>query len=147
MIFDQYFQPSIKDYERSTRGNKDAYQSFCISGPNQNGPIDFIKELRYNKLKEALVRFFLSFWANDEIAPFLQNKIVYVNFVECHKFFVNSNGCAQKDEAPEFSCPAHEEADTKIIYHVCQLQEDSKILIKFSDTDILVIIVMYVNSA
>lgn len=72
----------------------------------------------------------MSFWANDEIAPFLQSKILYVNFVECHKFFVSGNGKVQKDEAPQFSYPAHEEVDTKIIHHVCQLQKDSNLLIK-----------------
>lgn len=61
LIFDQYFQPSIKDYERSTRGNKEPDQSFCISGPNQKRPVDFIKKLRNNKFKEALIRCFLSF--------------------------------------------------------------------------------------
>ncbi|KMQ83738.1 hypothetical protein RF55_19223 [Lasius niger] len=37
------------------------------------------------------------------------------------------------------SCECHEEADTKIVHHICKIEDDSNILIKSSDTDILVI--------
>uniref|UniRef100_A0A6P7FRI3 Uncharacterized protein LOC114331907 n=1 Tax=Diabrotica virgifera virgifera TaxID=50390 RepID=A0A6P7FRI3_DIAVI len=51
LIFDQYFEPSITNYERSSRGNNEAKRSFNITGPNQKRPVDFLKELRNNKFK------------------------------------------------------------------------------------------------
>lgn len=138
LIFDQYFQPSIKDYERSTRGNKEADHDFFISGPNQKRPVEFAKELLNNKFKVALVRFFILHWSDKEVAPVIQNKTIFVNFVECHRFSVDANGNVNTSIVSHFSCPAHEEADTKIIYHACQILEDSNIIIKCSDTDILI---------
>lgn len=37
------------------------------------------------------------------------------------------------------SCKGHKEADTKIVHYICKIENDSNILIKSSDTDILVI--------
>lgn len=102
--------------------------------------MDFVKELRNNKFKVALVLFFVSHRSRDEFAPFLKHKTLYVNFIECHKFFVGNEGNVENVEAPQFSCPSHEEADTKIIYQVCQVSEDRNIIIKCSDTDIFVIL-------
>lgn len=86
---------------------------YC-SGPNQQRTVDFIKDLCNNKFKKAMVQFFLFDWG-----------ILYINIVKCHKFFSNRYGNVQKDEAPQFSCPAHGEAYTTIMYQMCQLQEDS----------------------
>lgn len=86
-----------------------------------------------------MVTFFLTFWESEEVAPFFENKTIFVNFYECHKFSVTS-GNVQKVVVPHFTCSAHEEADTKIIYHVCQILQDCNIIIKCSDTDILIIL-------
>lgn len=83
-----------------------------------------MKELRNNKFQKALVQFFVSYWFDNKLASFLQNKI-YVNFVD-------ENG-----SAPQFSCPVHEEADAKIIYHLCQVQKDNNIIIKCSELIIM----------
>ena len=40
----------------------------------------------------------------------------------------------------DLSCPEHEEADTKIIFHVARLQDDGNVLIRCSDTDVLIIL-------
>lgn len=42
IIFDQYFTPSIKDYERTQR-NEENNSDFNITGPGQIRPTDFIK--------------------------------------------------------------------------------------------------------
>lgn len=38
-----------------------------------------------------------------------------------------------------FTCDKHEEADTKIVYHACKADANSNILIRCSDTDVLII--------
>lgn len=57
LIFDQNIQPSIKDYERCTRGNTEADRNFLIPGPNQKRPVQFSKELHTNKFELAFVDF------------------------------------------------------------------------------------------
>ena len=140
LIFDQYFKPSIKDYERSVRSNNEASRDFAIKGPNQKRTEDFGKSLQNYKFKEALVQFFLWHWSQNEMAPFMQRKIIFFDFHDCYKFEVDENGNVNKSLAHDFSCPAHEEADIKIIYHVCQIEKECNITIKCSDTDILIIL-------
>ena len=57
------------------------------------------------------------------------------NFMKCENNIVT----VEKDY--ELSCDNHEEADTKIVHHVCKIDNDSptNVLIKSSDTDVLII--------
>ena len=55
--FDEYWHPSIKDNERCLR-HKAPQIEFTISGPDQIRPIDFAKEMKNTKFKEALTNFF-----------------------------------------------------------------------------------------
>ncbi|EZA55346.1 hypothetical protein X777_04800, partial [Ooceraea biroi] len=73
IIFDQYFSPSIKDYERAKRNEQDNME-FIISGPEQVRPTDFTKELQNIKFKDALVNFLIEHWASDEMVPFKRLK-------------------------------------------------------------------------
>ncbi|GFW80337.1 hypothetical protein TNCV_2944701 [Trichonephila clavipes] len=57
VIFDQYFTPSIKDYEYSQR-LESAQLEYTITGPEQIRSSDFAKELKNLNFKEALVDFF-----------------------------------------------------------------------------------------
>lgn len=86
LIFDKYFQPSIKDFERPTRGNKETNRHFFISILNQKSPVEFTKELLNNEFKEALVCFFILHSSETEVAPFNQNKTIFVNFAEYNRF-------------------------------------------------------------
>lgn len=115
IIFDRYFSPSIKDYERSLRGGTST--DYIISGPEQIRPADFNKELRNNKFKEALVKFLITDWENHEMATFIGNKIIFLNFDYCYQYVVDNERNVTKIINHDLSCPAHEEADTKIIYH------------------------------
>lgn len=111
---------------------------YTIAGPDQPRPADFMKELRNYKFKEALVNFFIAHWATDEMASFIGNKIINLNFKQCHSFrMVNQAVETSIDET--LSCENHEEADTKIVHHICTINYDANIVIRCSDTDILVI--------
>lgn len=137
VIFDQYFSPSIKDYERSLR-NESTQLEFSISGPDQVRPSDFAKELKNIRFKEALIDFFIRHWSTDEIVPFIGNKNIVVNFKNCHSFSVINNAVVSSIDE-NLSCPEHEEADTKIIHHICNFVDQANFVIQCSDTDIAVI--------
>lgn len=136
VIFDQYFTPPIKDYEHSQRFES-AQLEYIITGPEQSRPSDFTKELKNSNFKEALVDFFILHWATDEMASFIGNKIIHVNFRKCHSFTVNNSNKVVSSIDEELSCPEHEEADTKIIYHACNINYPANIVIRNVDTDIV----------
>lgn len=98
LIFDQYFTPSIKDYEHSQR-----FEQVRSS--------DFIKQLKNLNFKEALVNFFILHWATDEVVPFIGNQIFHI-----HSFIVNDSNKVVSCVDEALSCPAHEKADTKIMH-------------------------------
>lgn len=137
IIFDQYFIPSIKDTERCNRNEIDT--PYTIVGPSQKRPNDFYKALKNIKFKEALVAFLTEYWCNNSVASFLHNKKVYItNKDQCFSYQIVNDSIIKTVEQ-DFACN-HEEADTRIIYHLSKLENNSKVMIKASDTDILVII-------
>ncbi|XP_011171576.3 uncharacterized protein LOC105204222 [Solenopsis invicta] len=135
--FDQYFSPSIKDNEHLLRGTTEDYV-FLIKGPDQRCPVNFNVELKNINFKKALVNFFITDWENSYMALFIGNKTIYLNFDYCYKYEVH-DGKVNKTLDDNLSCPDHEEADTKIIYNVCKIDFDANVVIRCSDTDILVI--------
>lgn len=137
VIFDQYFSPSIKDYERSRRYESSLLE-FNITGPDQVRPSNFTKELKNIHFKQALVDFFILHWTSEEMIPFIGNNQVYINFRQCHSFTV-SNNKVMSEINEDLSCPQHEEADTKIVYHVCNTDARANFVIRCSDTDIAAI--------
>ncbi|KAK5637859.1 hypothetical protein RI129_000142 [Pyrocoelia pectoralis] len=139
IIFDQYFSPSIKDYERTLRNEVNA-MDFKITGPMQVRPVDFNKELKNIKFKQALVNFLISNWASQEMAPFIGNTIINLSYDKCYSYKVQNN-VVKMEENYELSCDDHEEADTKIVRHVCKIDNDfaTNVLIKSCDTDVLII--------
>ena len=144
VIFDQYFTPSIKDYEHSQRFES-AELEYTITGPEQVRPSDFSKELRNSNFKKALVDFFILHWATDEMVPFIGNKIIHINFNKCHSFTVNEANQVMTSIIEELSCPKHEEADTKIIYHVCEIDYGANIVIRTADTDVAAIMLGHMH--
>ncbi|OXU17113.1 hypothetical protein TSAR_008554 [Trichomalopsis sarcophagae] len=129
IIFDRYFSPSIKDCEhafRDTSENRDSN----ISGHDKKCSTDFSKELRNIKFKEAFVKFLINHWANDELAPYLGIKTVQLNYDHCYQYTVNDG---------RINRISHTRRQTKIIFHACNIVKNSNILIRCSNTDILVI--------
>lgn len=77
------------------------------------------------------------------MAPFIGNKLIKVNFIECRSFnVINNKVVSTIDE--NLSCPEHEEADTKIIYHICHIDTHENIAIRYSDTDVSVIMLGHI---
>lgn len=145
IVFDTYESPSIKDSEHDLRGTSRGRKIEIRDRSTR--PSDFSAELKNITFKEDLVEYFLESWKRKEMAPFFGNKIVYVNYKECYRYEVIDGNVVQTIERLQ-SCPKHEEADTKIIYHVCnfkELEPPYNVLIRCSDTDILVIMLGNMN--
>lgn len=137
VVFDQYSSPSIRDYEFQSQGilRKSKYN---ISGAEQKRPSNFSKELKNIYFREAIVEFLLEDWSADSMVPFIGDKIVYVNYEFCYSYRVESGKLIRKIEN-DLSCSDHIELNTKIVYHVCQIEEKSNILIRSPSTEILII--------
>ncbi|GFT19981.1 uncharacterized protein TNCV_4993971 [Trichonephila clavipes] len=78
-------------------------------GPNQIRHHNFACELKNTQFEEAFVKFFIDHWANDDIS------------IE-----------------ESLSCDEHE-ADTRIIHHICQISVDAQVVVRCSDSNILII--------
>lgn len=136
IIFDQYFTPSIKDCER-TRRNESTSQ--VLIGPNQIRPHNFIAQLKNTQFKTALVKFFIHHWSTDDMVPFINNKIVHLSFDQCYCYRVENNKVnMMKDD--NLTCEKHEEADSRIVYNICQINFNAEIVVRCSDSDILIIL-------
>lgn len=136
IAFDRYIFPSIKDTEYKLLGMELA--NFHIEGPDQVRKKDFSLELKNVNFKEALVQFFTENWEEDYMWPYIKDKTIYVSADACYRFIVDDSKVI-KTRVEEFSCPAHEEADTKMIFHVCNIDINANVTIRCSDTDVLII--------
>ncbi|KAL4718510.1 hypothetical protein ACJJTC_002713 [Scirpophaga incertulas] len=79
------------------------------------------------------------------MAPFIGSKTILVNYLQCYQYKV-CEGKVQRTPELSLACPGHEEADTKIVFHVCHLTSDAHVTIRCSDTDILIIMLANMNS-
>uniref|UniRef100_A0A6P7F4J5 Uncharacterized protein LOC114326444 n=1 Tax=Diabrotica virgifera virgifera TaxID=50390 RepID=A0A6P7F4J5_DIAVI len=72
--------------------------------------------------------------------PFIGNLLINLNYDLYDSYVVNTNGIEMSID-DNMTCENHEEADTKIVHHVCKLNTLAKtnVLIKTSDTDVLII--------
>lgn len=142
LIFDQYFFPSIKDYERNKRGSPSEKQYKIAADMRLNST--FSVELRNSNFKKAFLEFLIENWKLDEKAEFFENKTVLLNYDECHEYkaVVDSNNKKSVSHSINtiYTAPRHEEADTRIVYSVSKLNFDGKVIIKCDDTDIFIIL-------
>ncbi|GFY41709.1 hypothetical protein TNIN_279921 [Trichonephila inaurata madagascariensis] len=72
------------------------------------------------------------------MVPFMNNKNIVVNFKKCH-FFTVTNNIVVSNIDETLTCTDHEEADTKIIHHICNIDAQANFVIRCSDTDIAAI--------
>ena len=77
--------------------------------------------------------------------PFVENKWILINFKQYHSFVVDNNKLLSNvdDNLP---CPEHEEADTKIIIHVCNTDAQANFIIRCSDTNIAIIMLGHMHN-
>ena len=75
LVFDTYVSPSIKDVERSARGESNA-RNFSF-GPAQTTPRDFKNLLKLSTFKVAMALFLLEDMSSQENADILSNNTIY----------------------------------------------------------------------
>lgn len=105
-----------------------------------------MKELRNIKFKQSFVKFLIEHWATQEMIPFIGNSIIKLNYDSCYSYIVKNDLIEMTIDENMF-CDNHEEADTKIVHHVCKLDtcEKTNVLLKTSDTDVLIIMLGNMN--
>lgn len=143
IAFDRYFTPSIKDHEHTLRGRVEG-QNYSINSPDQLRLANFANELKNINFKNALIEFICNDWENNYMVPFIGEKTIYINHDICYKYEKQDEKIHRTVEE-NLNCTAHEEADTKIIFHICHLDTDADVIIRCSDTDILVILLGNMN--
>ncbi|GFX86458.1 uncharacterized protein TNCV_3727271 [Trichonephila clavipes] len=58
---------------------------------------------------------------------------------KCHSFTINESNKFVSRVDEELPCPAHEEEDTNLVYHACNINYPAEIVIRSIDTDIAAI--------
>ena len=97
LVFDKVVSPSIKDLERNTRSST-RQDLLTTTGPPQTRPNHWEAALEIDSFKTSFVEFLVSYWENDELFPFFENKQLFVNCKDgCFKFFAKGN-CVVKAE-------------------------------------------------
>ena len=137
LVFDKVVCPSIMDLERNKRSST-RQDLFTITGPTQTQPSDWEAALEMDSFKTSFAEFLVSYWENDEFFPSFENKQLFVNCEDrCFKFFAEGN-CVLKAEIEELFS-THEEADSRMLFHVYYIPTPSEIVIRTVDTDVLII--------
>ena len=88
--------------------------------------------------KTALVTFLINSLQDDSLTVFLEDKHLLVTHEKkCYEFKSNE-GKMIMSEKQELDC-SHEEADSRILFHVNSIQPPNNVVIRASDSNILII--------
>ena len=134
-VADKWLTPSIKDIEHIDR---DAVSTtYKINGPSQKRPTDWTVALKNSSFKESLIEFFVKSWKDDSLAPFFNGKVLITNSKDtCYKFEPQDDKvfCTEQENYCN-----HEEAYSRMFYHVSLVAAPGKVIMRTNDTDALVI--------
>jgi hypothetical protein len=137
MVFDKTISPSIKDSERDARAGCRS-REFEITGKSQKRPDEWLKSLRNDSFKNSLVEFLVQSWNDDSLVEILGNKIIFANHGDkVYSYKALNNQMIVREEVDYYS--RHEEADTRMIFHLTKLQPALNVVIRTADTDVLLI--------
>lgn len=135
IVFDKFASPSIKDYEHQLRG-EDTEVQYVIKRENRR-PTEFGKLLQSRNFKDNFVKFLIEDWKEEEFVSLCEGKIVKLNYDVCYVYKVEENKMSRTVDYNN-SCN-HEEADSKVIHHICQLNANYRVKVRCTDSDIPVI--------
>jgi len=138
VCFDKYLENSIKGSERELRGAVNAL--YNITGSEQTIRQSGQKLLQNGNFKDELARFLLKEWGKDHYCHFLAGKTLYASYGgECYQYVPDELQNVNVTK-PLHLQGDHEEADTLIAFHVANITQ-SDIIVRGSDTDVLVILI------
>lgn len=142
VVFDRYVQKSIKDGERSRRGETTALE-IKISGPTSPVPKHWAKYIANPQNKKNLCAFLGDTWCMMAQKQLQRGQMIVLGgcFKDVEKTLqVTKEGC-------EYVPPLlsdHEEADTRILLHAKHAAEThNRIVIQSPDTDVAVLSVAH----
>lgn len=139
VCLDKYIENSIKDSERKARGAVD--MQYSITGPEQKMRQSGKKLLENGVFKNELGKFLLQEWGKDcNWSIFGRKTLVASHGGECFRFVPDEQQQTVSVSKPAYLQGDHEEADTLIAFHVAKITA-SHIIIRASDTDVLVILI------
>ena len=141
-VCDTYHDQSIKAAERNRRGLNESI--ITITGPDQKRPRDWQHALRSPSFNQALMRFLSADWSRDKHAIQLQNHQVYFAFDETCLMYTCQQNMINVNEVGSFKCQ-HEEADTRIIFHMYNIatNDDRCIAVRSNDTDVFILLLFH----
>ena len=124
--------------EHDRRGADES--SYGITGPEQRRPPNCQQALSSTSFKREFVRFLSVDWRNHHHARTLENHEVYLTIEDTCFKYTAVDGQVMCEEAKDYKCN-HEEADTRIIYHLNKSQElgchpDTRYSARANDSDI-----------
>ena len=137
-VFDKTISPSIKDCERDKRMGNGRTSSYFISGPGQKRPSSWLEALRNDQFKESLVEFLIQSWVDDDLVFLLGEKTLCANGGDvCYSYKVRDGKMLRAVEP--LLCCSHEEADSRMIFHLKSIVSPNNVVIRTADTDVLII--------
>ena len=142
VCLDKYVTNSIKDSERKLRGAEDS--AYSITGAEQTLKQKGDRLLKNGTFKDALGRFLLKEWGKSHYHNILNGRTLYASYGgECTQYMADNNQIIVSN--PTHLQANHEEADTLIAFHLVNITA-SNVLVRASDTDVLIILVGIVGS-
>ncbi|XP_068240150.1 uncharacterized protein [Palaemon carinicauda] len=138
VCLDKYVENSVNDSERKLRGAEDSV--YTITGPNQTMRRKGAKLLKNGMFKNELGKFLLKEWGGNHYWNILNGKTLYASYGgECFQYTPNDFQEISVT-SPAHLQANHEEADTLIAFHL-ENTSGSKVLVRASDTDVLIILI------
>ena len=134
LIFDKTISPSTKDSERNKRDDN-RHVAYQITGAEQKRLSNWLQSLRVDQFKEALVEFLITFQESNKFAFVIGSKKIFVNSGDTCFLICNEDGLIVRRIAEEYKC-SHEEADSRMLFHVSKCSTPSNIVIRTADTDV-----------
>ena len=144
-VCDSYHSPNIKDVEHALRSQDNQSTNYCITGSDQKRPKDWSDTLKSSSFKTAFFEFLAQEWRDQSRTHILKGHMVYLALDEvCYLYTVQDDELKCVD-VQEYHCQ-HEEADTRIIYHLKKITEENPehhVVVRCNDTDILVLLLYH----
>ena len=141
LVLDKYQFPSIKDCEQKFRGG-DVRRVFVITGPDQAQRQSGTEQLKNGAFKEEFARFLMQEWRNPQYGSIIGNKTVYFSHGgKCMAMKNDENFLLQVDE-PDLLQVHHKDDDKLIAFHTSNITSGN-IVVRSSDTDVIIMIARY----
>ena len=137
LVFDKTVSPSIKDTERNEGSSEVRSVPFVIAGPGQTRPSKWQQALRSDVFKNEIVQFLINSWAGEKYVNILGEKVLYANCGDiCYSYKVVDGQVIRRIEPLLFS--THEEADSRMLFHLTSTDTSGEVVIRTNDTDVLI---------